>query len=66
MSVRVLQGLLETSVGAVMYDSVTMWAFGPVFADTNEALDFIEWCEKDPRAYTPNELENKYTEWRSA
>ena len=31
------------SENVAMYDSVTGQAFGPVFADADEAEDFIEW-----------------------
>lgn len=32
--------------GAVLFDSVTGWAFGPVFADEDEAESFLDWCRE--------------------
>lgn len=54
---------------AIMYCSVTDWAFGPVFFTKNghDAVDrmelFIDWLPLDPRKYNDNELEQKYHEF---
>lgn len=44
MSVRIIEGEYDgTTNGAVMVDSVTEWAFGPIFESTEEADLFILW-----------------------
>jgi hypothetical protein len=51
---------------AAMYDSVTDWAFGPVFYGP-DAMDrigaFIHWLADDARTYPSPELERLYSEW---
>lgn len=49
---------------AVMYDSVSMWAFGPIFPNRSTADAFIEWLTDDPRAYRDGQLEQLYANWR--
>ena len=54
MGVRIIHSDDE----AVMYCSVTGWAFGPVFDDSDEhgayeRLElFLDWLPNDPRKYT--------------
>lgn len=66
MSVRILTGTHDVDVpGAVLFDSVTMWAFGPVFKSYADADNFREWLPGDARSYDDVELERLYTEWLS-
>lgn len=60
MGVRILQGD-GTYDGAVLYCSTTMWAFGPVFEDREQAQAFLDWLDPtDPRRLSDAELEAKY------
>ena len=48
-----------------LYCSVTMWAFGPIFYENEDAEEFLDWLKPvDPRSLTDKELENKVYEWR--
>lgn len=48
----------------VLYDSVTMTAFGVVHENSDYDLDgFLEWLEKDAREYSQAELDGLYYEW---
>ena len=47
-----------------MYCNTTMWAFGGIFYEGEDAEDFLEWLEEDPRNLYDSELERKITEWR--
>jgi len=48
---------LTDHAGTIMYDSVTNWAFGPVFKTWNEAEDFIKFLwPTDPRTMRDPEL----------
>lgn len=49
---------------AVMYDTVTSWAFGPVFESESDARDFLRWCGRDPRTISEAALEKVYADWR--
>jgi hypothetical protein len=61
MGVRILQGD-QASDGAILYCSVSMWAFGPVFEDHDKAQAFLDWLGSvDPRSLTEKELEDKYS-----
>lgn len=64
---------------AVLYDSGTMWAFGPVLCGGEaEAEAFLQWLEAnpgtgllgmpggDPRTLTSADLEAKYADFRVA
>jgi hypothetical protein len=44
----------------VLYCSTTMWAFGPIFKDRDEAEEFLDWPKVDPRSLADNQLETKY------
>lgn len=61
MGVRVIGG----GDGACIYDSVTMWAFGPIFEDAEQAEEFLQWLPRqpDPRLYTDRELSGKYSDF---
>ena len=54
---------------AVMYCSTTMWAFGPVFGDTDvhsadERIEaFMRWLVVDPRSLDDMQLSSKYNDW---
>jgi len=80
MSVRILVGYEQGSreEKAVMFDSVTGWAFGPLFSDASadggdNAEDrcqaFMDWAaspsggQVDARKLTMGELEDAYTAW---
>jgi hypothetical protein len=62
MGVRILQGD-KSHDGAVLYCSVSMWAFGPVFEDEDEAQQFLNWLDVDPRKLSEPELHVKYLEF---
>jgi len=72
MGVRILNGDGQgDSQGAVLYDSVSGWAFGPIFPEGYpEAQDFLEWIDEerlpDPRGMADLELERRVREWREA
>lgn len=58
---------------AVLYDSVTGVAFGPVFEEPYGAADFIEWWEAkdhkeydDLRKYPDQEIMELYNEWQDS
>lgn len=59
MSVRII----TDGDNSVIYDSVTMTAFGPVFGRDEDPNDFLEWLPKDARSYSANELWNLYGDW---
>ena len=65
MGCRIITGTLDDgkTETAVMYCSTTMWAFGPVFENYEQALDFINWLSGDPRSYDSAHLEGHYEEW---
>lgn len=66
MSVRIL----ESAGGryAALYDSGSMWAFGPV-AHGDDAADqlraFLKWLPEDARTYSEADLELAYIKWRA-
>lgn len=51
------------SDSVAMYDSVTGWAFGPVFATSEDAEAFIEWLPLDARTYSDQELAELHKRW---
>jgi hypothetical protein len=59
---------ITTGSEAVLYCSTTMWAFGPVFDDYDDAEAFLEWWKakggQDLRLLTDAELEHEHFEWR--
>jgi hypothetical protein len=58
---------------ACFYDSVSQWAFGPIFGGEiingkeYDAVDvaelFLDWLGKDPRSITYRRLENAYSKF---
>jgi hypothetical protein len=64
MSVRILED--RESFEACFYCSTSMWAFGPVMANIEQAEAFLDWLPRDPREYNDNELESKYAEFLHA
>ena len=64
MGVRIIESNSPTDSYAVIYCSVSMTAFGPVFSDAFEAEEFLEWLPEDARRYSSNELDCKYAEFR--
>ncbi len=69
MGIWTLEGKLDGTIGgAVMVDSVTMTAFGPVFDDAEDIDAFIVYARAcnagDLRALTAAELDNLHTAWR--
>jgi hypothetical protein len=79
MGVRILIGSEQGDAGvreqAVLFDSVTGWAFGPLFredeSDGTNAEDmaelFLKWVEehegRDVRTIVGGELRDLYAEW---
>lgn len=59
MAVRII----DNRDGAVLYCSTEMWAFGPVFDDTDDAEAFLEWLPKDARTYSFVQLQELYGQW---
>jgi hypothetical protein len=61
---------ITNATEAVLYCSTTMWAFGPVFADYDEAEEFLTWSREnvagDLRLLTDAELEKVAADWRAA
>ncbi len=61
MGVRLIE---DRSTGeTVMYDSVTDWAFGPVFRSRGIAGAFLDWFPGDPRGHIDSFIEEKYGEF---
>lgn len=61
MAVRIITG---EDGEQVLYDSVTMTAFGVVHEDSDFAYEsFLEWLKKDARTYSDAELNSLYYEW---
>lgn len=80
MSVRIIVGSEQGTIPevAVLFDSVTGTAFGPVFAEDGEgsaaahAQAFLDWLGEadglgggpvDARSLAPNELMERYATW---
>lgn len=51
------------SDSVAMYDSVTGWAFGPVFSSEDDAEAFIAWLDNDARSYSEGRLAELYKQW---
>lgn len=70
MGIRIISDPAATSDGAAMYDSVSGWAFGPVFADREEAERFLEWAPTqtnvDLRAMPAEGLEQLFADFRAS
>ena len=67
MGVWIATGELEGADCAILVDSVTMTAFGPVFVDEDEAELFLEMVRKkgDPRKFEVERLHEWLVEWRA-
>jgi hypothetical protein len=61
MGVRIIEG--RGDYECCLYDSVTMVAFGPVFRDSEQAEDFLATLTRDARAYTIDQLMEKWVEF---
>lgn len=53
---------------AAIFDSVTGWAFGPVFDTAEDAEDFLKFFDAngigpDPRAVSAKVLESAFGDW---
>lgn len=52
---------------AALFDSVSGWAFGPVFDNSDEADDFLTYCESaelpDLRTMSEPDLMNAHEKW---
>ena len=48
---------------AVLYCNTTDWAFGPLFDSREHAEAFVAWLPIDPRSYSIDVLEDKYSEF---
>lgn len=46
--------------GAVLFNSTTGWAFGPVFESGEQAEAFTQFVSEDPKTMTNKELEEAY------
>ncbi len=66
MGVRILEGngQGDSQGGAVLYDSVSGWAFGPVFDSYEDAAAFNGWLEDDARSLTEAGLRQAYGNWK--
>ena len=68
MSTRIIVGLADGIRScAVLYDSVTETAFGPMFDTYAEADSFCRWCygiHIDPRQLTDAEMNAELSLWR--
>jgi hypothetical protein len=66
MSVRVT----ATEGKVALFDSVTNWAFGPVFDTEEDANNFLGWCERrgleDVRLMSEQRLLWVYGQWHAA
>lgn len=50
---------------AALYCTTEMRAFGPVFEDYMEAVNFMEWLDGDPRQlYNDGVLRDLYDDWK--
>jgi hypothetical protein len=65
VSVRFIEGKYDGQEGATaLVDSVSGFAFGPIFTEGESAQDFIEWLPLDARTYKDGDLETMYMRWR--
>jgi hypothetical protein len=68
MGVRIIvaDDTFPYGTAAVLYCSTTMTAFGPLFADREEAEKFLEWLHPlDARTLSDAGLEGKYSDFRA-
>jgi len=66
MGIRILEGAYDggDEVRAVMVDSTTEAAFGPLFESGEHVEDFLAWLEQDPRGFRADQLASLHAEWR--
>ena len=50
----------------VLICNTTMVAFGGVFYENENVIDFLNWLPEDARKYDQKELVQKISEWRVA
>lgn len=61
MGVRIL---LDEREGAVLYDSVSGWAFGPIFpGGEDDAQEFLDWLKVDARGLSEYDLKTAHHDW---
>ena len=70
MGVRILEGDYDgTTSGAVFVDSVTEWAFGPIFDNEQEAELFLSWHQQEfgkcVRRATQPQLADRFAQFRN-
>lgn len=63
MGVRILSDNSKDYDSACLYDSVTGWAFGPLFEDYDKAQAFLDWLDCDARVLTDKALKAKHIEF---
>ena len=64
MGVRLIVGVGESETDkCAMYDSVTGWAFGPVFESEGDAIEFLGFLDVDARSLAAPVLEERYDRW---
>ena len=64
MGIRIIESNSDTDSYAVLYCSTSMWAFGPVFEDAEQAEAFLDWFRPDdPRILTDAEWETEYAKF---
>ena len=66
MGVRLIHDAASARDNTALYDSVSGWAFGPVFNSVEDAESFLDSLPKDARLYRGGELATCYAEWRDA
>lgn len=68
MGCRIIEGNGTGDSGryAVLYCSVSMTAFGPVFSDYDEAEAFLAWHKDDPRRLSGEGIRDAYVAFREA
>ena len=59
MAIRIIEG----TDYAVLYCSTSMWAFGPVFEDADQAREFLAFVPGDPRLLSDTTLEGYYSQF---
>jgi len=65
MGIRILEGMYDgIETRAVMVDSTTENAFGPLFESGEHVEDFLAWVGRDPRSLRALELQGLHADWR--
>lgn len=66
MGVRIIEGILDgTTDAAVLVDSCSSTAFGPLFDDADEAHGFLAWLGIDARKIDRSQLAGLLVAFRS-